>query len=309
MPPSLSTPGRSPNDRPYADDGRKDVVSGRQVRGPKHESPAPFGSLTGLALGLRLLALAVVAGSGALLLRTPEARTTMAAGILASALLGLAQAMAARRGARAVGQTLVLAQVAVWIRLIHISGGAHSPLFVGLLLEVPLAGTHLGRRGCILGAASAAGAYIAYALLAPVRPEPYATALVIGSIAASSALTWMLLGNLERQRRASAAARTTLAMRAEKLEAELGLLGDSLGGALLTVDDMGRVVSINQPGATLLGMDRRDALGRPWQHVLRPNPDAAECLTRTLAGGLTQRHVTVLLQRADGVPVAFRGDL
>jgi signal transduction histidine kinase len=276
---------------------------------PQQSTPISGEALAALALGLRFIALAVVAGSGALLLQAATPRASLAAGILASALLGLAQSALARRRPALPGEMLVLAQVAVWIYLLHTSGGQRSPLFIGLVLEVPLAGSLLGRRGCVLAAASGAGAYLAYAMLLPLPLERDAIALVTGFIAVAGVLTWILLGILDRQRAALAAARAALASRAENLATELRLLGDYLGGALLSVDDMGRVASVNEAGSALLGLEAQGAVGRPWQEVLRPDPATAEHLVRTLAQGEAQRDVPVLFRRGDGVPVALRGDL
>lgn len=278
---------------------------------PERPQPPPQSNdgLTSLALGLRLIALAVVAGSGTLLLQGPISRALLATGILISALLGWAQSAIARRRLALRGMLLVPAQVAVWIYLLHISGGQGSPLSMGLLLEVPLAGSLLGRRGCVLAGASGVGGYVAYATLVPTSLERDAVALVTGFIAVSGLLTWITLGILDRQRVAIAAARSVLAARAENLATELRLLGDYLGGALLSVDDLGRVASLNEAGAALLGLDRQSATGRPWQEILRPDARTAGRLVHTLAEGEAQRDVPVVFHRGDGVPVALRGDM
>jgi signal transduction histidine kinase len=266
-------------------------------------------ALAALALGLRLVALAVVTAAGALLLASPAPRLLLAAGILLSVALGLAQSALARRGRPAAGMLLVPAQVAVWIYLLHLSGGQRSPLFIGLLLEVPLAGTLLGRRGSLLAGVIAIAAYAGYAAWGPAPAQADALALVTGSLGVAVVLSWFLLGILDRQRETIAAARAALSVRAESLATELRLLGDYLGSALLSVDDLGRVASVNQAGVALLGLERSLAVGHPWQEILRPDPATAERLLRTLAGGVSQRDVPLVLHRDDGAPLALRGEL
>ncbi len=277
--------------------------------GPRPTAPNPGAALAALALGLRFIVLAVIAGSGVLLLHSPISRLHLAAGIVASALLGVGQSALALRRPTLPGEPLVPAQVAVWIYLLHVSGGQHSPLFIGLLLEVPLSGALLGRRGCVLAAIAAAGAYLAYAVASHRPLELDVIPLVTGLIGVAALLTWMLLEILERQRAAILAARSALSVRAESLATELRLLGDYLGSALLSVDDMGRLASVNLAGAALLGFEGQAAMGHPWQEVLRPDPPTAGRLARTLAEGETQRDVPIVFHRGDGAPVALRGDL
>lgn len=285
------------------------VIERESAPGPMRLSPTSGEALAAMALGLRFIALAVTAASGAFLLPSPASRAWLVGGILTSALLGLAQSRSARRGSALPGEILVLGQVAVWIYLLHVSGGQRSPLFIGLLLEVPLTGTLLGRRGCVLAMASGAGAYLAYAVAGPQPLERDAVALVTGFIAVSGMLTWILLGILERQRAAIAAARAALAARAEGLATELRLLGDYLGGTLLSVDDLGRVASVNGAGAASLGIEVEAAVGRPWQQVLRPDHESAGRIARALADGASQRDVPLVFHRGDGVPVALRGEM
>jgi len=79
----------------------------------------------------------------------------------------------------------------------------------------------------------------------------------------------LLVEVVERQQRLITASRAALTSRAENLAEELRLLGDYLNGALIGLDEMGRVSSINQAGLEMLGLEHAGALGRPWQEVLR----------------------------------------
>ena len=76
-------------------------MSDRPERSQQPQLPRTYSeAMAAMALGLRLIALAVVAGSGAFLLRPADSRALLAAGVLASALLGLTQSALLRRRRR-----------------------------------------------------------------------------------------------------------------------------------------------------------------------------------------------------------------
>ena len=260
------------------------------------------------ALALRLLGLSVVSASASLLPLAPEVRPLLIGGILAASLLESLHYLLVHRQATVPGELFVLGQVGIWTFLMSVSGGQRSPFLVGYLLEVPLAGLQFSRRGCVLAAGGGAGAYLAWSVThAPL--DAARAAAMIGFLLVSALLTWLLIGVLERQERRIAISRVALETRAENLTEELRLLGDYLNGALLSIDDLGCVVEINPAGMHLLGFEAETPLGRPWQEVLRPDPAAAECLTRTLAEGVGQRGLRLLLEGSDGRRVSVEAEI
>jgi len=262
----------------------------------------------GPALGLRLLALAVVAGSGAFLPAANPARLSLTFGIISGALLGFLQYRVARILPRRWSVLFIFAQVAVWTYLLEVSGKQDSPLFVGYLLEIALAAAFLSRTGCLIAGIAGAAAYLSASALLDPPFEWARAAMAIGFIAVTVLLTWILVGVFERQQRQIRASQETLSARAENLAEELRLLGDYLNAALLALDDLGRVVSINDPGAVLLGVDCAVVLGKPWQEVLRLSPEGVSWITRSIAEGLAQRGMPLILERADGRVLAVVGE-
>src|SRR5512143_2416338 len=88
-------PGSVPGSRgPERDSARVDDAPAL----PLATRAEPAGGIPQVVLGLRLLALAVVAGSGALLPIGPSRLPELAAGILAGAGLGVAQYLGLRAG-------------------------------------------------------------------------------------------------------------------------------------------------------------------------------------------------------------------
>jgi signal transduction histidine kinase len=274
--------------------------------------PAPGGMpmrnrLPGAVLGMRLLALGVVAGSGALL-PTTHSHHLLLAGVLAGGGLGALQHLAARRDRPAWALALVPAHVAVWAYLLHVSGRG-SPLFMGFIMEIVLSGTLLSRRGAVLATATSLAACLIEMRLAPGPANAAHAASVLGFIGASGILTFLLLEVLDRQHRMLGAYQAVLRDRADSLAEELHLLEDVLGDALLAIDPLGRVVGLNGAGERLLGVRGDEALGHAWQEVLAPDADGAARLARTLDTGEAQHGVRMLLQRCGRVPVVVDADL
>jgi len=260
-------------------------------------------------LGLRFLALAVIAGSGALLPVESARLPQLTACILAGAGIGIAQYLALRSRVRWPGEALILPQVVVWTWLVHVSGDQRSPLFVGYLLEVALSGAAFSRRGCVLAAVSSLSAYVLH-VSADDRPlQPGTLATVGGFIAVGSVLTWLLIDVIERQRRRLHLYQGALRERAETIAEELRLLGDYLGGALVGIDGLGRVVSVNRACAPLLGIEAGDAVGRPWQEVLRADAEGNGAIAATLCDAAPRRGVRTALRRCDGTTVAVEAEL
>jgi len=261
-----------------------------------------------VVLGLRFLALAVVAGSGALLPIESAPLPQLTACILAGAGIGIAQ-YAARARLRWLGEALILPHVAVWTWLVHVSGDQRSPLFVGYLLEVALSGAAFARRGCVLAAAASLAAYVLH-VSADDRPlQPGTLATVGGFLAVGSILTWLLIDVIERQRRRLHLYQGALRERAETIAEELRLLGDYLGGALVGIDGLGRVASVNRACAPLLGIEAAGAIGRPWQEVVRADADGNGAIAATLCDAAPRRGVRTAIRRCDGTTVAVEAEL
>lgn len=291
--------------------GRKHAPAPGSPRssGGAHRTDRYDPGLHDLVLGLRLLALAVVAGSGTLLPIGAASRPGLAAGILAGAAVGALQYLAARGGRRGFGEALVPAQVATWTWLVHVSGDQHSPLFVGYLLEVALAGAAYFRRGCSIAALGAFAAYVVLALRFDPPLVASTLATVGGFLAVGSVLTWLLIEAIERQRRRLDLYHSALRARADTVGEELRLLGDYLSGALVSLDDLGRVVSVNPAGARLLAIEAEPAVGKPWQEIVRADSNGARAIVATLCEGRAQRGLTMTLRRADGREIGVEAEL
>jgi hypothetical protein len=159
---------------------------------------------------------------------TPVSRGGLLVGILAGGLLGLVEyRRASRPGLPLPGELLVLAQVGLWTYLVSAFGGEHSPLFVGFLLEVPLAALALAHRGALLAAAGGSAGFIAagFAGLGGVR---WPDATLVGAF-----LAWLRASAASGHALATSAgrvglARAALVSRAGCLSEELRLLGDYL---------------------------------------------------------------------------------
>jgi signal transduction histidine kinase len=111
-------------------------------------------------------------------------------------------------------------------------------------------------------------------------------------------LSTILIEVLTRQQRQIETSQAALNARAENLAEELRLLGDYLNGALLALDDSGRVVSVNRAAEALLGAPRETLLGRVWQETLGWIAMALAPLLDTQSGGLAQRGVKLAIERA-----------
>ncbi|HEY3216494.1 MAG TPA: ATP-binding protein [Candidatus Eisenbacteria bacterium] len=262
----------------------------------------------GLALGLRLVALSVVAGSCLLQPALITSRPLLAAGVGAGALIAWLQDQVFKRWG-SVAIAFIPGHVLVWTFLMVAGGVQSSPLFVGYVLELPLSGALFSRRGCILSALSGALAFLAAARLSAPAVEAQRVVIVLGFLAVSAALTWFLIEVFERQQREIERSRHTLLARANGLTEELRLLGDYLSGALFSLSAAGRVAGLNPAGAALLGTDRREALGRPWQEVLHLDARGVKALCAALAEGEPQRGVETTLEDGDGRRVAVQAEV
>jgi signal transduction histidine kinase len=255
-------------------------------------------------LGLRMLALAVVAGAAVFLPPGTLEAGSWIPGILAGAALGVVAMFASRGRLPARPELIILAQVGVWTYLTGVSGGLRSPLTAGYLLEVVLAGAWLGRRGVVVAAGAGALLILGSSLAArPLRLTE--TCLALGFLALTAAIARWTVADVERQRRRIAESHAALGLRAQCLAEELRLLGDYLDGALLVIDDLGRVVSVNGAGFRLLGREPRGSLGEAWQGVLEPDASGLDAISQALAGGGSRRSAafSVGCSGGGGTPV------
>src|SRR5437867_8066487 len=99
--------GRAAATRAALEPGTSNRAPSAPLPDPAHAA-LPFDrGVAELVLGLRLLALAVVAGSGTLLPIASTSRPQLVAGILAGTALGAAQYLAARARVRALAEALI----------------------------------------------------------------------------------------------------------------------------------------------------------------------------------------------------------
>jgi signal transduction histidine kinase len=241
-----------------------------------------------LFIGMRLLALAAVAGAGVMLL-PPGTWPTLALLAAAGAVLGFAQRYAFDREMRS-GWVLVLAQVAVWTLLVRLEGSQRSPLFVGYLLEIAFAGLLLGELGCLLAGGAAAVSYAVSAFAFPNR-EPGTIAIVEASLALGTALVFLVVRRLREHEAELERTRSQLVARADSVATQVRLLGEYLTHALVGIGPTGLVASINPAAALLLGRSRDDHAPLSWIEVLRPDPAGATAIATALAEGQPQRGV------------------
>jgi nitrogen fixation/metabolism regulation signal transduction histidine kinase len=217
--------------------------------------------------------------------------------ILAGTALGALQYFCAVRGRSRLLAAIVPGHIAVWTYLLFLAHEPRSPLFVGYLLEQVLSAVLLSRGGALLATGCGIVAYAGYASASGPALDLAAHIAILGALAVSGMLTSFLVTVLERQNRTLADLQHALQLRAADLTEELRLLGDYLAGGLLTLDDLGRVDSVNRAGAELLALDPADAIGHPWQEVLHPDPTSAKRIAYTVSEGAPQRSVPLLLDR------------
>ena len=270
---------------------------------------ADAASLSSLILGFRFFALAAVTGTVGLLPPDQVSVRLVVIGVLAAAALAWLQKLAVHFVSRSRGAWFSWLHVAAWTLMIHATGGQGSPLVLGYLLELPLSGAQLGRRGVVVAAAAAIIWYAFYAASFGGPLDPRATAILIGIVGVCAAITWRVIGMLERQTTMLETSRVTLVDRAETLAEELRLLGDSLGDALLTIDHAGRVARLNPSGAALLGIDPAGCVGKPWQEILRPDAVSRARVAETLDTGLPQRGLALVLAPGAGTSVTVKAEM
>ena len=251
-------------------------------------------SLSELVLGLRFLVLAAITGAAAFL---PNGRVDLlwlVIGIVTAVAVALLQHVLAPRMRRGAG-VFALAHAAPWTVLIYATGGQGSPLALGYLLEMPLSGALLSRRGVIGAALASLAFYLGYACTIgrPLRIAP--AALLLALVAVCALISWRVVAMLERQRTGNEASKVALTSRGDALADELQRLGDSLDDALVTIDGAGRIASINPSGIALLGVDPGAATGKPWQEAAQPGPGFVRATLRGSGFRRPAARVTMVL--------------
>ncbi len=258
--------------------------------------------------GFRLIALAVV--SAAVVFSPGDAEAGKLLWVITAAVvLATAQFMGLHAGRRLPDELVIVAFVGLWTMLVHLTNGNESPFFIGYLLEVPLAAFRIGRRGAILAALAGVAAVTGYQATAPGGVVPGQLVPVAGFLGVVTILTCVVADVLKRQRAEIESSHAALRGRAESLSEQLRLLGDYLQDAVLVIDDLGRVESINMAGAALCGVERAAVPGRAWQDVLQLDGDGARAITRTLAEGIEQRNVPIVLRDTEGRLMSVHADL
>ena len=261
-----------------------------------------------LFIGLRLLALSAVVGSGLLWLPARE-WIVLAGGVAVGAALGFAQLRAFEGRHFRFGLALVVAQVALWAGFVHITGGARSPWLVGYLLELVLSGLLLWQTGSLVaGAAAIASCLVEYGVSRP--PASPSWVVTVGAfLALGTALACLIVGRLRHHESELERAREQLTAHAESLATQIRLLGEYLTNALVGIGPTGLVVSANRAAAMLLGLDPPDGARRCWQEVLRPDPRGAAAIASSLAEGAPQRGVRMTVGAGGRAPCAVTAEV
>jgi hypothetical protein len=195
-------------------------------------------------LGFRFFALAAVVGTASLLPADRVSLPLVVIGVLLASGTAALQHFARTRLSHEAAKWFIWPQVGVWTLLIHATGGPGSPLALGYLFELPLSGALLGRRGVVIVGLASIAFYLSYAVSLGSF-EARVAAILLAMIVLCATITWWVVGILERQRSRIERSRAWLADRADTLAAELRNLGESLLAGLVSIDDRGRIASLN----------------------------------------------------------------
>jgi len=206
------------------------------------------------------------------------------------------------------------------LMVVHGSGGVDSTMSFLYLLAV-LDGAIIGGRTIAFAMASAAslaygGQLVAelHGLLPAAAPTPPPSVFVraAGGHIAAFFLTALLAGYLAelvgRARATASAAQTHL----ERFRHVQQVVASALPVGVLTANDQGMIVSVNQRGAEILGGTVDGLSGAPCPAkltALAPRPDGVEDVTLPTAAGsrvLSVSHATAELPSDDGSPAPIR---
>lgn len=267
-------------------------TAGAHAESHRVSLPDPDWDLEGptVLLGLRLLAWAIASGTAVFLPRETVPVAAWIVAVLTGSGVAALGWLVSRRRWTVLAEMVIVAQVGVWAFLMQLSGGPASPLFVGFLLEIALGAAWRGRRGgCI--AAVAATAYVIGSTVIARSADSSRTFLSLGCLALTTVIAIGIAESLARQRARIADAHALLRRRAQNLADELRTLGDYLGSALIAIDDVGRVASVNRAALSLLGIDARAAISRPWQAVLGADDAGRAAISHVIAGGSSSSGV------------------
>ena len=259
-------------------------------------------------LALRLLALAIVSACGVFVPLVLAEPRRFIGGVVFGSLLSLVQYARSRAGRR-TGTGWTVAHIAVWTYLVSVSGAQRSPVFLGYLLEVPMAGALTGGRGIAVASSLSAAAIALLPLGLHTAYHGMFVATAVAFLSLVAALTWWLIGMLGRQRIEIERAHEALRRRADSLAEELRLLGDYLNSGLLAIDSLGRIVGINRAGARLLGLESDAVEGKPWQDILAAEAVGARHLTRAIADANDARGLRLVLTGRSGRSLCVEADV
>jgi nitrogen-specific signal transduction histidine kinase len=144
----------------------------------------------------------------------------------------------------------------LWTVLVHFTGGRESIFFFLYPLEVLVGAFTLSASGCIYGAGVAALFFTVEAgVLGPHPGLDGNHGVRIVFIFAVAALAVLIVRKLEKKTREVERLGDMLRERAERAETSLSTLLDTVTSGLLVLDDDGKLLSVNEPLARMLGAD------------------------------------------------------
>ncbi len=172
------------------------------------------------------------------------------------------------------------------LTLIHLTGGAHSTLFLALLLIAGLQSYYYGITRGLLVAAGSAAAYLVV-IWPTIAEVEWANTVVRLAVLLGTAIGVGVLADVEESERRQV---LELSAHAQEREQFIRNVVEGLGEGLIALDPEGRVTAWNQALETRYGTTASEALGR---HLLEVNPalkDEAlvEPLERLLKGEIEQ---------------------
>jgi signal transduction histidine kinase len=258
-------------------------------------------SLSSGVLGVRLLALAAVAGAAVLLPPEQIHGWRLILGVAAGAALALLQHLAIRSRSSVPLFPLSLPQAGLWALLIHATGGHSSPFVLGYLLEPPLAGLLFGSTGLVAAATSVAFFSLNFPEIFPSSGRGLAIALWLVLLAAFTVASGGLVLAVRRRREFAD-------RRQRALQEEMSLLVESLSGGLLSIDERGRIESLNLSATRMLSAGTA-VMGKPWQEVLQVDADARDRILESLVTGTVQRALPLTLECSGRERIAMRAEI
>ncbi|MBI4592586.1 MAG: PAS domain-containing protein [Candidatus Rokubacteria bacterium] len=177
---------------------------------------------------------------------------------------------------------VLLVDLAFALGIVHLTGGAHSTLFLALLLIAGLQSYYYGIKRGVLVAAGSAVAYVV--VVVPTAADvTWADMAIRLSVLVGTAIGVGILADVEEAERLRV---MTLSVEAREREAFIRSVVESLREGVIALDRAGRIVAWNHALEQRYGVPAADVLGRTLAEV---NPEfaggaLAEPLARLLRG-------------------------